>query len=124
MQLFNGEESLLGRERRAALPLARQFHLYLDPFVLLKDASRGSRFARKCALSYNRAMRWILLPYLRRWALIAAVLFLGIGRVEAIAVYGSAFMIPAAALAAGACLALTAAAVIAAVYLLLGMRPE
>lgn len=117
-------EELLRRERRAALPLARQFHLYLDPFALFKDASRGSRFARECALSYNRAMRWVLLPYLRRWALIAALLFLGITPAEAMAAHGPAFLIPAAALAVGTCLALTVTAVIAAVYFLLGMRRE
>lgn len=117
-------EALLQRERRAALPLVRQFHLYLDPFMLFKDASRGSRFARECALSYNRAMRWILLPYLRRWALIAMLLFLGITPAEAMAPHGPAYIIPAAALAMGTCVALTVTAVIAAVYFLLGTRRE
>lgn len=117
-------EALLHRERRAALPLVQQFHLYLDPFALFKDASRGSRFARECALSYNRAMRWILLPYLRRWALIAAALFLGITPAEAMAAHGSAFIIPAAALAVGTCLAVTVTAIIAAVYFLLGIGRE
>ena len=117
-------ESLLGRGQRAALPLARQFHLYLNPFLLFKDASHGSRFARECALSYNRAVRSILLPYLRRWALISALLFLGIAPAQAIAVLGSASTIPAATLAIGTSLALTVTAVIFAVYLLLGMHPE
>ena len=117
-------EELLKRERRATLPLSRQVLLYFDPFALFKDASRGSRFARECALSYNRAMRWILLPYLRRWLLIAAVLFLGITPAQAMAAHGPAFVIPAAALAVGACVAITVTAVIAAVYFLLGMRRE
>ena len=60
-------EALLRREVRARLPLARQLLLYLDPFSLFKDASRG----RERALSYNRALRWILLSYLRRWSCIA-----------------------------------------------------
>ena len=117
-------EALLRRERRAALPLPRQLVLYLDPFSLFKDASRGSRFARECALSYNRAMRWILIPYIRRWILIAMVLFLGITPAEAMAAHGPAFLIPAAAFAVGTCIAVTVAAVMVAVYFLLGMRRE
>ena len=117
-------EALLRRERRAALPLPRQILLYLDPFSLFKDASRGSRFARECALSYNRAMRWILIPYIRRWIFIAMVLFLGITPAEAMAAHGPAFLIPAAAFAVGTCIAVTVAAVMVAVYFLLGMKRE
>ena len=117
-------EALLKSECRAALPLARQLLLYLDPFALFKDASRGSRFARECALSYNRAMRWILIPYIRRWIAIAALFFLGITPAEAMAAHGPAFLIPAAAFAVGTCLALTVTAVMVAVYFLLGMRRE
>jgi hypothetical protein len=117
-------EALLKRECRAALPLARQLLLYLDPFALFKDASRGTRFARECAVSYNRAMRWVLLPYIRRWGLIAAVLFLGIAPAEAMAAHGPAFVIPAAAFAVGTCLAVTVTTVIVAVYFLLGMKRE
>ena len=47
------------REYRSRLTLGQQVLLYLDPFVLFKDASQG----RERALSYNRTMRWILLPY-------------------------------------------------------------
>ena len=117
-------EALLRRERRARLPLARQVLLYLDPFSLFKDASRGSRFARECALSYNRALRWVLIPYIRRWVLIAAMLFLGITPAEAMAAHGPVFLIPAAAFAVGTCLAVTVTAVMVAVYFLLGMRRE
>jgi len=117
-------ESLLRRERRAALPLGRQLLLYLDPFALFKDASRGSTLARECALSYNRAMRWILIAYIRRWGLIAAVLFLGITPAEAMAAHGRASVLPAAAFAVGCSLAFTVTAVIVAVYFLLGMRRE
>src|SRR5690242_14441988 len=107
-------EALLKSECRAALPLARQLLLYLDPFALFKDASRGSRFARECALSYNRAMRWMLVAYLRRWMLIAFSLFLCIAPAEAFAATAAA--VPAV----GCCLAVAVSAVIAAVYLLLG----
>jgi hypothetical protein len=99
-------ESLLAREGRARLALHRQLQLYFDPFALFKDASSGPAPARERALSYNRAMRWILVPYMCRWALIAAALFLGI------------FAVPA--LAVGSCIALVVMMVTATVYLLLG----
>lgn len=124
MQPSHDVEGLLRREQRAALPLARQFHLYLNPFLLFKDASHGSRFARACALSYNRAIRAILLRYLRRWGLVTIVLFLGITPAQWIAAHGAESIIPAATLAIGTSLGLAVIAVIAAVYLLLGMQPE
>src|SRR6267143_4629362 len=92
-------EALLLCERRAALPLARQFLLYLDPFALFKDASKGPARVRERALSYNRAMRWVLLPYIRRWLAIAASLFLSIAPIEALAAQAAFFAIPAAAIA-------------------------
>src|ERR1044072_3466288 len=64
-------EQLLRRELRAKLPLAQQVLLYLDPFAFFKDASRGTAMVRERNLSYNRGMRWVLVPYLRRWLLIA-----------------------------------------------------
>ena len=106
---------------RAGLPLARQLLLYLDPFALFKDASRGPKLNRELALSYNRAMRWILVPYLRRWVLIAMSLFLCISPAEAFAAQTSAMVIPAA-FAVGCCIAVTVCAVTAAVYLLLGSQ--
>ena len=117
-------ESLLVREQRAALPLQAQVLLYFDPFALFKDASRGPAPTRARALSYNRAMRWILVPYLRRWAMIAATLFLAIAPAEALAAQARIFVIPAAAFAVGCCIALVVSVVIAAVYLLLGARRE
>jgi hypothetical protein len=108
-------ESLLTREVRSRLPLARQVRLYLDPFALFKDASGG----RERALSYNRAMRWILLSYLRRWLLIAASLFLAIAPAEALA--ADATIVPAAAIAVGFCVALVVLACTAAAYFLLGV---
>ena len=113
-------ESLLTPQDRARLPLVRQVLLYLDPFALLKDASSGPRPARERALSYNRAMRWVLVLYLRRWILIALSLFLCITPAEALAAQQSAFVITAAASAVGCCIAVAVSAVIGAVYLLLG----
>jgi len=111
-------EALLRREFRARLPLGRQLLVYLDPFSLFKDASRG----RERALSYNRALRWVLLHYLRRWTLIAASLFVAIAPAEALAAQSRVFIIPTAAFAVGCCIAVTVAACTAAAYLLLGRR--
>jgi hypothetical protein len=115
-------ETLLNGEARSRLPLVRQLLIYLDPFALFKDASRGPGQARERALSYNRAMRWMLLPYIRRWVLIAASFALLISPAEAAAAQQAMFAIPMAALAVGCCIAATVAAVTVAVYLLLGRR--
>ena len=108
-------ESLLMREVRSRLTLVRQLQLYLDPFALFKDASAG----RERALSYNRAMRWVLLSYLRRWLLIAGSLLVGIAPAEALA--ANATIVPAAAIAVGFCVAMAVLACIGAAYLMLGM---
>jgi len=113
-------EQLLMSERRAGLPLSRQVLLYLDPFAFFKDASRGTAVVRERNLTYNRAMRWLLVPYLRRWLLIAASLFLGIAPAEAMAAQASLAIVPAA-LALGFCIAKTVVFCIAAAYLLLGI---
>jgi hypothetical protein len=115
-------EVLLRGEARSRLPLARQILLYLDPFALFKDASHGPARARERALSYNRAMRWMLLPYIRRWVAIAASLALLISPAEAAAAQQAAFAIPMAALAVACCIAATVAFVTVAVYLLLGRK--
>lgn len=117
-------EALLLRERRAKLSLPRQVLLYLDPFALFKDVSSGPPRVRERALSYNRAMRWMLVPYIRRWVLIAATLFLAVAPAEAAAAQVRIFIIPAAAFAVGACIAGTVTALTLAVYLLLGSRRD
>jgi hypothetical protein len=111
-------EQLLSYELRARLPLARQFLLYLDPFAFFKDASNGTVMVRERNLSYNRTLRWLLVPYLRRWLLIAAGLFLAIAPAEAMA--ADAVIVPAA-LAVAFCIAATVAFCIATAYLLLGL---
>ena len=113
-------EQLLSSERRAGLPLLRQILLYLDPFAFFKDASRGTAVVRERNLSYNRAMRWLLVPYFRRWLLIAASLFLGIAPAEALAAQASLVIVPAA-VAVGFCIATIVTFCIAAAYLLLGI---
>lgn len=115
-------ETLLKKEARSRLSLFRQILIYLDPFALFKDASCGSAQARAVALAYNRAMRWMLVPYIRRWLAIAASLGLMIAPAEAAAAQQAAFAIPMAAIAVACCIAITIALVTAAVYLLLGKR--
>jgi hypothetical protein len=115
-------EQLLDGAARSRLPLARQILIYLDPFALFKDATHGPAPARERALSYNRAMRWMLLPYIRRWLAIAASLALLIAPAEAAAAQQAMFAIPMAAVAVGCCIAATVAAMTVAVYLLLGRR--
>lgn len=115
-------ETLLDGEARSRLPLAHQVLIYLDPFALFKDASRGPAPARARALSYNRAMRWMLVPYIRRWLAIAASLGLMIAPAEAAAAQQAAFAIPMAAIAVACCIAITIALVTVAVYLLLGNK--
>jgi hypothetical protein len=117
-------EVLLIRSERARLPLQWQVLLYLNPFALFKDASNGPAPVRARALSYNRTMRWMLVPYIRRWILIAASLFLAIAPAEALAAEAKIFIIPAAAFAVGASIAIAVTCLIAAVYLLLGNKRD
>ena len=113
-------EQLLNYELRASLPLGRQLLLYLDPFAFFKDASRGTTLVRASNLSYNQGMRWVLVPYLRRWLVIAATLFLGIAPAEAMAAEASLIIVPAA-MAVAFCIAATVSFCIATAWLLLGM---
>jgi hypothetical protein len=69
-------------------------------------------------------MRWMLLPYIRRWMAIAAGTALLISPAEAAAAQQAFFAIPTVALAVGCCIAATVAAVTMAVYLLLGKRDQ
>jgi hypothetical protein len=118
MRVETTRQPLLDRHTRAALPLRRQLLLYLDPFALFMDASRGPAQARRRALAYNRAMRWMLVPYMRRWITIAAASLAGIAPAEALAAQAS--LVPAAALAVGFCIAFTVSCCIAAAYFFLG----
>ena len=117
-------ETLLKSEERLRLSLSRQILIYLDPFALFKDASSGSAQARALALSYNRAMRWVLVTYLRRWALIAGLSFLCIAPGEALAAQSPIFLIPTAAMAVGFCIAVAVIATTAAAWLLLGVSRD
>ena len=111
-------EALLIPRERARLPLARQILIYLDPFQLFKDATRGSAHQRELALTYNRGLRWILPSYIRRWLFIAAVLFLAIAPTDALAAQHHAFLVPATAIAVAFSVAFTVVVLIAAAWLL------
>jgi hypothetical protein len=113
-------EKLPTREARARLPLWALLRLYLDPGALFKDVSRGSAAVRRSALSYNRRMRHLLLPYMRRWMAIAAVLVFAIFPAEALHAQTSFSLVPAAALAVAGSVAITVIACIAVGYFLLG----
>src|SRR5689334_17308467 len=113
-------EELLRPDSRARLPFTRQLLIYLNPFALFKDASIGTAMVRERALSYNRAMRWMLVAYMRRWILIAAGSFVGIAPAEAAAAQASFFILPAAALAVSACIAFTVTFLTFATWMLLG----
>jgi hypothetical protein len=115
-------EALLTADARARLPLGRQVLVYLNPFALFKDASTGPARAREHARSYNRAMRWMLLPYVRRWTAIGAACFACTVPTEALAGQASVFIIPAATTAVGCCVAVTVVACTLAAYVLLGLR--
>jgi len=115
-------EELLRPDSRARLPFARQLLIYLNPFSLFKDASTGTAMVRERALSYNRAMRWMLVAYMRRWILIAAGSFVGIAPAEAAAAQVSFFILPAAAFAVSACIAFTVTFLTFAAWMLLGSR--
>jgi len=115
-------EQLLVPDSRARLPLWRQLILYLNPFALFKDTARGPAWMRERALSYNRAMRWMLLPYVRRWFMIAAISFVGTAPAEALAAQSSFFVIPAAASAVSACIAITVVVCTLTAYLFLGSQ--
>jgi hypothetical protein len=115
-------ERLLTREARSGLPFGQLLRLYLDPGALFKDVSRGSAAVRRSALSYNRRMRHLLLPYMRRWMAIAAVLVFAIFPAEALHAQASLSLIPAAAFAVGGSVAVTVIACIVVGYFLLGTR--
>lgn len=117
-------ETLLKREARACLPYLRLVLLYLYPFALFKDATRGPAHVKERALFYNRTMRWMLLAYLRRWCVLASLLFIAIAGIETLAAKPSMLIIPAAVLGVLACIALTVMVWTFAAYVLLSRAPS
>jgi hypothetical protein len=117
-------EALLEPRRRAALPMAVQLRLYLDPFALFKDTRRGSAWVRAQALDYNRAMRWMLLTYLRRWAMLAAACFFCIVPLEAFSASRADVALPAAAFGVAFCVSVAISAYTLIAFFLLSAPPR
>ena len=115
-------EQLLTPEGRAHLPLGRLLLMYLDPFALFMDASLGPAWRQERALHHNRAQRPILLTYIRRWLLIAACSFAGIGCAELLAARVPLFMITAAGFGIACSIAMAVTACASAAYFMLGSR--
>lgn len=117
-------EALARPEGRAGLSLGELLRLYLHPFALLKDVSARPRRLRVEALRYNQARRSMLLAYVQRWAVIAAVcliaaLHLAVGA-EGQPALGIAFVGADLGFAFALCVVLLAAAV----YFLLRSEEE
>ena len=55
------------------MPFSQVLFRYLWPFWLLRDASRGDRYARAAAYRHNREMRTYLPSYLLKWMLNSAL---------------------------------------------------
>src|SRR5690348_10734090 len=110
-------ERLAHPEARARLPFWRLLWLYLDPFALLMPLAGEPQ-----ALQYNRRKRRLLLPYARRWALIALACIAAIARTAALAAGHPLLWVPLAALelgfSAGLCLSFLAIAA----YIVLGLK--
>jgi hypothetical protein len=95
---YEDVESLLQPQTRAALPLPALLRIYLDPFVLFKNANRGTVFNRRTALAYNKRLRWILVLYMRRWLCIASACLLAMNPTAALASAHPLFLVPAVGL--------------------------
>lgn len=109
-------ETLRCREARADLDVGRMLLLYLYPFALFKDVNRGAAHEKRRALFYNRARRWMLLHYARRWIFIAGSFYLALLFIEALA----AAKLTAAAVAVACCVALAISACTLGAWVLLG----
>ena len=55
--------------------LATLIFIYMWPFAILRDASRGSSWERAAAYRHNQEMCGHLMGYSQRWALVSAVLW-------------------------------------------------
>ncbi len=112
-------EALARPEGRAGLSLGELLRLYLHPFALLKDVSARPLRLRVEALRYNRARRSMLLAYVQRWAVIAAVCLIAALHL-AVRAEGPALGIAFVGADLGFAFALSIVLLAAAVYFLLG----
>lgn len=110
-------EALASPAARERLSFGRLLRLYLDPFPFLKDVTSQPE-----ALQYNRRRRRILLPYARRWAVIAIACIAVIARTAALAGGHPLLWIPLAALEVGFSAGLCMSFVSIAAYVVLGLE--
>ena len=110
-------EALASAASRERLPFGRLLRLYLDPFPLLKDVTSHPE-----ALQYNRRRRRILLPYARRWGVIAVACIAAIARTAALAGGHPLLWIPLAALELGFSAGLCMSFLSIAAYFVLGLE--
>jgi hypothetical protein len=97
--------------------LWRALRLYLDPFVFFKSIAVDAD-----ALEYNRRHRGRLLPYLRRWAVIALACAGGMQPLGAAARVEPELVIPIIGLELGFSTAVCVLLLAGAVYLVLGLK--
>ena len=95
MNEFDDVEALLKPQKRSHLSLRALLRLYLDPFAFFKNANRGNLFNRSAAFRYNKQLRWILVPYMRRWLCIALACLLALNPAAALAQVDSLFLVTA-----------------------------
>lgn len=114
-------ESLLEPQRRSALPLRVLLRLYLDPFVLFKNANRGNVFSRRAAFEYNKRLRWILVLYMRRWLCIASACLLALNPASALAQSNAFFLVPTIGLGIAFTVGFMALLLSAVTYFVLGI---
>jgi len=110
-------EDLGEPEARAQLPFWQLLRLYLDPLAFLKELTGQPE-----ALHYNRRQRRILLPYARRWAVIALACMVVIARTAGFARGYPLLWIPLAALEVGFATGLCMSFVALATYIVLGLE--
>ena len=95
----------------------RALQLYLDPLTPFKSISADTG-----ALEYNRSHRELMLPYLRRWAVIALLCVGGIEILSTLAGLRPMLAVPILGLELGFSTATCMLVLSAAVYWALGLR--
>ena len=122
MQSTPEVEKLLSREGRAQLCLHQMLRIYFDPFSLFKNASAGSFWVQYQALLSNRQMRWLLIPYLRRWIGIGIVSIAAIYPISAPAMGESFMFLPVVGLGLLFSVAVCVVMIISVAYVFLGKK--
>jgi hypothetical protein len=115
-------EALARPEVRAALSFWALLRLYLDPFVLFKNVTTGTRWAQAQALQYNCRHRRMLLAYVRRWAVIGLACITSLLPLAAVARTEPVLLVPILGLELGFSTAVCVLLLALSVYVLLGIE--